>query len=103
MKKVIIPGIYVLICFTSYGGGSGPFTPKDYVLALKKVTDVMVNDATSPIAASRYYAYISLAPYELQMNLQKGKSAFLNKLNKYSGINLPQESTDSVNSSLAIV
>lgn len=38
----------------------------DYVTALKKVTDVMVNDVASPVSASRYYAYITLAAYETQ-------------------------------------
>ncbi len=38
----------------------------DYVKALKKVTDLMVNDVTSPVAAGRYYAYITLAAYEMQ-------------------------------------
>ncbi|WP_276503616.1 vanadium-dependent haloperoxidase [Terrimonas pollutisoli] len=102
-KSVILSIIYALIFFTAYGGSSGPFTSKDYVQALKKVTDVMVNDATSPIAASRYYAYITLAPYELQVGLQQDKSVFVSKLNKYDGIKLQKESTDSVNSSLAIV
>lgn len=102
-KATILSIIYALIFFTAYGGSSGPFTSKDYVQALKKVTDVMVNDATSPIAASRYYAYITLAPYELQVNLQQNKSVFASKLNKYDRIELQGQSTDSVNSSLAIV
>lgn len=44
---------------------SASYTTKDYVVALKKVTDLMVNDVTSPVAASRYYAYINLAAYEV--------------------------------------
>ena len=43
-----------------------PPVASDYVFALKKVTDVMVNDVASPVAASRYYAYITLAAYETQ-------------------------------------
>lgn len=39
-------------------------TASEYVKALKAATDVMVNDVTSPVAASRYYAYISLAANE---------------------------------------
>jgi hypothetical protein len=35
-----------------------------YVAALKKVTDVMINDVTSPVAAARYYAYTTMASYE---------------------------------------
>lgn len=63
----------------------------------------MINDATSPIAASRYYAYITLAPYELQVNLHQYKNVFAGRLNKYSGITLPKQSTDSVNASLAVI
>jgi hypothetical protein len=37
-----------------------------YIKALKKVTGIMVNDVTSPVAAGRYYAYITLAAYEVQ-------------------------------------
>jgi len=50
-----------------------------YVAALKKVTDVMVVDVTSPVAASRYYAYITLTSYECI-------SVFNNKMNpSFSG------------------
>jgi hypothetical protein len=38
---------------------------KDYVLAIKKATNIMVNDVASPVAASRYYAYITIAAYEI--------------------------------------
>jgi hypothetical protein len=40
------------------------FHSKDYVETLKMVTDVMVEDVTSPVAAARYYAYINLAAVE---------------------------------------
>ena len=38
---------------------------KDYVLALQKATNIMVNDVASPVAVSRYYAYITIAAYEI--------------------------------------
>jgi hypothetical protein len=38
---------------------------KDYVLAIQKATNIMVNDVASPVAASRYYAYITIAAYEI--------------------------------------
>jgi hypothetical protein len=44
---------------------SGTYRSKNYVTTLKKVTDLMVSDVTSPVAASRYYAYINLAAYEV--------------------------------------
>jgi hypothetical protein len=36
-----------------------------YVATLKKVTDIMVYDVTSPVASARYYAYVNLAAYEV--------------------------------------
>ncbi len=47
-----------------YGQAKASFTTSDYVHALKDATDIMVNDVTSPIAASRYYAYINLTANE---------------------------------------
>lgn len=44
---------------------SSSYSTKDYVITLKKVTDLMVSDVTSPVAASRYYAYINLAAFEV--------------------------------------
>ena len=44
---------------------------RQYVNAVKKVTDVMVNDVTSPVAASRYYAYVTLCAYEVQSLFDK--------------------------------
>lgn len=67
MRKVVLISVcYILCFFVSKAGVSQTFTAKDYILALKKVTDIMVNDATSPVAASRYYAYITLAANEVQ-------------------------------------
>jgi len=52
------------------------FTTNDYVRALKHATDVMVNDATSPVAASRYYAYINLAANETIVLFDKQQPHF---------------------------
>lgn len=41
-----------------------------YVAGLKRVTDIMVTDVTSPVAAARYYAYTTLASYEVMAGLQ---------------------------------
>jgi len=54
-----------LVCFfASWVNAQQKFSAPDYVGALKSATDVMVSDVTSPVAASRYYAYINLAAYE---------------------------------------
>jgi hypothetical protein len=55
----------------------------DYIAALKQVTDVMVNDVTSPVAASRYYAYITLAAYEVQAQGADSTRSFSGKLNGF--------------------
>ncbi|MEY4133864.1 MAG: hypothetical protein RL386_214 [Bacteroidota bacterium] len=38
---------------------------QQYVSAMKRVTDILVSDVTSPVAAARYYAYTSLSAYEV--------------------------------------
>ena len=40
-------------------------TSKDYITDVKEITDIMVFDVTSPVAAARYYAYSNLAAYEV--------------------------------------
>jgi hypothetical protein len=42
-----------------------PSVSAAYVATLKKVTDMMVYDVTSPVASARYYAYVNLAAYEV--------------------------------------
>ena len=64
MKKIIVFVVAVIWMNSGYGQKKISFTTSDYVRALKHATDVMVNDATSPVAASRYYAYINLAANE---------------------------------------
>jgi len=64
MKKIIVLAAIVLCINHVSGQGRKLFTANDYVRALKDATDVMVTDVTSPVAASRYYAYITLAANE---------------------------------------
>jgi hypothetical protein len=61
MKKIIVFIIAITCINCAYGQKGLSFTTSDYVRALKHATDVMVTDVTSPVAASRYYAYINLA------------------------------------------
>jgi hypothetical protein len=64
MKKTLIL-VFTFIWITSgYAQKRISFGTTDYVRALKHATDVMVTDVTSPVAASRYYAYITLASNE---------------------------------------
>lgn len=58
MKKLF--AIMFLFCLEG-SVFSQQYTPGDYIRTLKEATDVMINDVTSPVAAARYYAYITLA------------------------------------------
>lgn len=51
----------------------------DFIRELKKITDVMIFDVTSPVAAARYYAYSTLAAYEtLASNYPDSNPSFSN-------------------------
>ncbi|MEJ7738252.1 MAG: vanadium-dependent haloperoxidase [Chitinophagaceae bacterium] len=64
MRKGIVLVLTFLLLNAGYSQQVLLFTSADYVRALKHATDVMVNDVTSPVAASRYYGYINLAANE---------------------------------------
>lgn len=62
---------------------------RDYVLAMKKTTDIMVNDVATPVAASRYYAYLSMSAYEVLSHYDSvGLPGMRGVVNKYTGIRL---------------
>ncbi|HEX5667630.1 MAG TPA: hypothetical protein VFX73_02440, partial [Chitinophagaceae bacterium] len=85
-----------------FAGAPKPSVTDQYVSCLKKVTDVMVNDVASPVAASRYYAYVSLAAYETASLFGKLPS-FKGVLNGYQGVNIPQEWVSGTDKDLAIL
>lgn len=75
---------------------------KDYVFALKKATDVMLNDVTSPVAASRYYAYLSLASYEVISHYDSVHFPSMRGIvNKFSGIYLDSSQLKDTDKNLA--
>jgi membrane-associated phospholipid phosphatase len=77
---------------------------KEYIAALKKVTDVMVNDVTSPVAASRYYAYITLTAYETQSLFDSLNYPSLSgHLNKFFKKPVDAKLVQSSNESLAVI
>lgn len=88
MRKI---GIVLLSFFigTSYSQNSGQFTSKEYVSALKKVTDVMVNDVASPVAAARYYAYVTLASNEVTSLFHVPANSFPNRFNTIKSCRYP--------------
>jgi hypothetical protein len=87
MKKTILFVVAVIGMYCGYGQKGIFFTTSDYVRALKHATDVMVNDVTSPVAASRYYGYINLGANETVALFHKQQPRFtgiVKGLNKIS-------------------
>src|SRR5881296_2104746 len=76
MKKLIVFVVAVISISSGFCQPKTSFTTNDYVNALKHATDVMVTDVTSPVAASRYYAYINLAANETAVLFDKQQPHF---------------------------
>lgn len=76
MKKIVVFVVAVIWMNGGFGQSKISFTTSDYVVALKHATDVMVNDVTSPVAASRYYGYINLAANETVAMFNKQQPTF---------------------------
>ncbi len=94
--------LMLLISNISYAGGRAPTTTEQYVTCLKKVTDVMLNDVASPVAASRYYAYVSLAAYETA-TLYGNLNSFKGYLKGYDGLQISREQVEGTDKDLAIL
>jgi hypothetical protein len=67
------------------------YDSKDYVLALKSATDVMVSDVTSPVAASRYYAFITLAAYETVAVFDSGFQSLSGTIRQFTPPSITKE------------
>ena len=80
MKWLFLPFLF-LSCL-SYSSANNPDKADVYVSALKKVTDIMVNDVTSPVAASRYYAYTTMTSYEVVVALRPDQFHTIGKISK---------------------
>lgn len=94
MKALLV---LLLILFFSHAspvrgvGAASPAGAAAYVQTLKKLTDVMVFDATGPCATARYYAYANLAAYEVLFQLKRppGFPAFGQLLRDYPAMPTP--------------
>ena len=98
--------ITILLLFTKLTGFTkeDPFNTRDYILALKNVTDVMVNDVTSPVAAGRYYAYITLTARETAAKFKKENTySFTGKLNGFTGTQTDAALIQQSNYSFAVI
>jgi hypothetical protein len=83
---------WCLVCFFTSGvNAQQKYSATDYVGALKSATDVMVSDVTSPVAASRYYAYINLAAYETAALFDTGYNSLTGSIHKFTAPVLDNE------------
>nr|WP_315173115.1 phosphatase PAP2 family protein [uncultured Flavobacterium sp.] len=103
MRKIGIVLFVIFIGSTSYSQNSGQFTSKEYVSALKKVTDVMVNDVASPVAAARYYAYVTLASNEVTSLFHVPANSFSQSLQHYQKLQVSDTLIAKSNASFATV
>ncbi|MBD0366584.1 MAG: vanadium-dependent haloperoxidase [Flavisolibacter sp.] len=103
MKKIIILVIAVAGIYCGYGQKKMSFAAPDYVLALKHATDVMVNDVTSPVAASRYYAYINLAANETASLFDKQQPHFAGVVKGWSAITADESLIKKGDAGLAVL
>ena len=79
------------------------FTTSDYVRALKDATDVMIIDVVSPVAASRYYAYITLAANETIGLFDKQQPHFTGTLKGFDNFSVGDTLVEKSNMQLATI
>ncbi|MBD0333380.1 MAG: vanadium-dependent haloperoxidase [Chitinophagaceae bacterium] len=103
MKKLIVFVAAVIWINCGYGQKRMPFVASDYVTALKHATDVMVNDVTSPVAASRYYGYINLAANETVALFDKQQPYFAGVVKGLNTITVDDHLIKKSDSQLAII
>jgi len=103
MKKGIgLVALFIWTC-SGYGQKTTPFSTVDYVRALKHATDVMVNDATSPVAAARYYAYINLAANETAGLFDSQQPHFTGIVKGLNNLTIPDSITKNSDPELAVI
>lgn len=103
MRKYILIVFILFLGIKSFSQNSEKFSSKDYVSALKKVTDVMVNDVTSPVAAARYYGYVTLASNEVMALFQMPEQSFSKSLNGFQKVQVADTLITKSDASLASV
>ena len=103
MKKIIVFVVAVAWLNAGYTQKRSLFTTEDYVRALKHATDVMVNDVTSPVAASRYYAYINLAANETATLFDKQQPRFTGILNGLNNLTINDDLVEKSDPNLAVI
>src|SRR5687767_14727360 len=103
MKKLIIFILSGLLSGGAHAQDKNLFTTSDYVRALKHATDVMVTDVASPVAASRYYAYINLAAIEAVSLFDKQQPHFVGMIKGLNTISIDDTLVAKSEPQLAII
>lgn len=97
---------FIVLLLISYGSSAQQkqaFGTADYIRAMKHATDVMVNDVASPVAASRYYAYISMAANEAVCQYNPQQPAPVGKMKDYPKPQVPPEKISKSDPGLAVI
>ncbi|MCW3080529.1 vanadium-dependent haloperoxidase [Segetibacter sp.] len=105
MKKTIVFVVAVIWVNCGFGQSQNKirFGTNDYVVALKHATDVMVNDVTSPVAASRYYGYINLAANETIARFDNQHPSFVGIVKGLNNITVDDKLIENSDSQLAVI
>jgi hypothetical protein len=103
MKKIILFFVLVVSWNRLYSQKQTSFTIGDYINALKHTTDVMVNDGTSPVAASRYYAYITLSANETAALFYRDQPTFAGTLKQLNRISIDENLVQKSDPAFAII
>src|SRR5829696_1084039 len=103
MKKIILLVIPILFINCGYGQKKLSFAANDYVIALKHATDVMVTDVTSPVAASRYYAYINLSANEVAYLFNRKGAHFAGIVKDLRDIKINDRLLEKTDSAFAVI
>jgi hypothetical protein len=101
MKKIL--SLSVIVLTVAGVKAQMAFSTNDYVRALKSLTDVMINDVTSPVAASRYYAYITLAANETLGLFDARQPRFSEIIKGLTEVKREQELIDQSDQSFAVI
>lgn len=103
MNKVGFVLFLLLITGKVFSQQDQTFSSKEYIIALKKVTDVMVNDVTSPVAAGRYYSYVTLTSNEVSSLFDQNSHSLYPAIRSFKKITIPDTLVSKSSQSFATV
>src|SRR6478672_2155589 len=103
MKRTILLVVATILITCGHAQKRLTFAATDYINALKQATDVMVTDVTSPVAASRYYAYITLAANETASLFDKEQPHFAGTVKGLDAITIKDNLIKKSDADLAVL